>query len=366
MKAKKQLLLLLVCLLLKKRQSIRNRHYLTREALLPPDQSPWRHVWNSRDDRAMLNTTGLTWEAFQKLLELFLANSKDIFPKNKGRKRLLTMSDILGLVLHWLNSPIRQKSLGQIFGIPPASVCEHLWTGLHYLHLSLSKASQAEVCRPNVEEMQTQANFISAREPLLTHSFGFVDGLNMPMEEPKCPNKQNAYYNGWLAGCYVSNVLVFLPSGKICFAALNRPGSWHDSAVAVHLYDQLQQETPSPFNILADSAFPTSGACEGKILAVRKESFWNRSMSQRQYIMHKAMDKAVKSQRQAAEWGMRAIQAAFTRLKQPLPTDNRKRLLIIETAVFLHNFRTEEVGLNQIRTVFLNAHRVEDFYNETD
>ena len=58
------------------------------------------------------------------------------------------------------------------------------------------------------------------------------------------------------------------------------------------------------------------------------------------------------SLRQSAEWGMRALQGTFTRLKSRLTSNNRMRKLIIETIVLLSNFRTAHVGLNQIATVF--------------
>ena len=61
------------------------------------------------------------------------------------------------------------------------------------------------------------------------------------------------------------------------------------------------------------------------------------------------------SLRQSAEWGIRALQGTFTRLKSRLTSNNRIRSLIIETILLLSNFRTTHVGLNQIATVF-NPH----------
>ena len=49
---------------------------------------------------------------------------------------------------------------------------------------------------------------------------------------------------------------------------------------------------------------------------------------------------------------MRALQGSFSRLKARLPSDKLKRKKIIGSVVFLHNFRTHYVGLNQIATVF--------------
>jgi hypothetical protein len=61
------------------------------------------------------------------------------------------------------------------------------------------------------------------------------------------------------------------------------------------------------------------------------------------------------SLRQSSEWGMRALQASFARLKTKLTSDKEKRQLIIYAIALLHNFRTRHVGLNQISTVF-NPH----------
>jgi hypothetical protein len=60
------------------------------------------------------------------------------------------------------------------------------------------------------------------------------------------------------------------------------------------------------------------------------------------------------SMRQTAEWGMRALQASFPRLKDRfIYEENGERLLMLMTVVHLYNFRTRYVGLNEIRTVFL-------------
>lgn len=58
------------------------------------------------------------------------------------------------------------------------------------------------------------------------------------------------------------------------------------------------------------------------------------------------------SLRQASEWGMRALQASFIRLKSRLPSDKKKHQKIIYSIILLHKFRTHHVGFNQINTVF--------------
>lgn len=305
---------------------------------------------------------GLTVRAFRKLHVAFIPHSFVIQQKKEGRKRLLATHDVLALVLHWLHSTMRQSTLCQLFGIVPSSVTVFIQQGLTILHKCLGQIPEAVVKWPSPQEMEYCAGLINARENLLRSSFGFVDGLNLPVMEPSDPDVQNAYYNGWLSGCYVSNVLVFLPTGKVCFAALNKPGAWHDAQVAQGLFDMLHWKTPEPYNLLADSAFPASQEMTGRLLVVKKSPFWEQDRTREEYIRERALDNAVKRQRQAAEWGMRSIQSEFQRLKLPMSTNKAKRKLILETCIMLHNFRSEEVGLNQIRTVFVGTDKVREYY----
>ena len=65
------------------------------------------------------------------------------------------------------------------------------------------------------------------------------------------------------------------------------------------------------------------------------------------------MNEQLVSARQAAEWGMRAMQGSFARLKLPLPaTDHQFRAEVIELAVRLHQLRCRAVGINQTRLVY--------------
>ena len=58
------------------------------------------------------------------------------------------------------------------------------------------------------------------------------------------------------------------------------------------------------------------------------------------------------SLRQSSEWGMCALQGSFPRCKKRLPGDFRQRRLVLESIFLIHNFRTDIVGSNQIKTVF--------------
>ncbi len=61
------------------------------------------------------------------------------------------------------------------------------------------------------------------------------------------------------------------------------------------------------------------------------------------------------SLRQSSEWGMRALQGTFSRMKSRLTSNSKVRKYILESIILLHNFRTVKIGLNQIAVVF-NPH----------
>jgi hypothetical protein len=65
-------------------------------------------------------------------------------------------------------------------------------------------------------------------------------------------------------------------------------------------------------------------------------------------------DRQLLSLQQTAEWGNRGLQGLFGRLRVPLPIANaEQRGNLLETCVRAHNLRTNRVGFNQIRTVYM-------------
>jgi hypothetical protein len=60
--------------------------------------------------------------------------------------------------------------------------------------------------------------------------------------------------------------------------------------------------------------------------------------------------------RQSAEWGMRAVQASFPRLKDTLPYEEYgERKHIVTSMLLLFNLRARLVGISQIRNVYYPA-----------
>lgn len=134
---------------------------------------------------------------------------------------------------------------------------------------------------------------------------------------------------------------------------LNAPGSWHDSRVARPVYEKLRTRTPPGYYLVADTAFPRgSDRIAGRIRApIKAGTCLPEDLVERQELMN--VDRQLLSYRQTAEWGMRAIQGSFGRLRIPLPVQyNEVRGDLLECVARLFNLRTSLVGYNQIRTVY--------------
>jgi hypothetical protein len=89
---------------------------------------------------------------------------------------------------------------------------------------------------------------IRLRHPLLKN------GLNLPIAVSSDVVLQNAYYNGWTCEHYCSSVFGCAPDGRMVYASLNAPGSWH--AITRDLYANLLRRTPHGYYAIADTAFP--------------------------------------------------------------------------------------------------------------
>jgi hypothetical protein len=147
-----------------------------------------------------------------------------------------------------------------------------------------------------------------------------------------------------------NNVLAFAPTGKVIYACLNFPGSYHDSTVAADLIDITIRKI-GIYAFCVDSGFPRGNELYDKFVGpISKAQKKQLSPILRTHILRQV--EVYVSLRQASEWGMRALQGTFPRLKSRLCSDKPKRLNTIYGAVLLHNFRTHYVGLNQIAEVF--------------
>jgi len=80
---------LLIILLLKYHNSLRDRTYLLREALVSPRESPWHKLYNYGNDSSFLHMTGLNREAFGSLLDCLFDLDQVANNRRHGRPPLL-------------------------------------------------------------------------------------------------------------------------------------------------------------------------------------------------------------------------------------------------------------------------------------
>jgi hypothetical protein len=160
-------------------------------------------------------------------------------------------------------------------------------------------------------------------------------------------DSQNKFYNGWLHGHYITTCL-FLELFFI-HAVLNVPGSAHDSTLAVWggTYKKLR------------AVYERTGTicCVDSTFSSQNVPYLIRS-AQVNHNARNAHEKArideATSLRQAAEWGMRAIQSSMPRLKDAIRyEENGERSRIMKLVPLLYNLRLSIVGLNQIANTYV-------------
>ena len=345
-------MLMLVILLIKYHNSIRDRSYLLRAAVVHPSLSPWRYLYEHGDDCSFLHLTGLTREAFIILQDiLFPPEPSDEFGRRPpGRPKLLDKSSSLGLLLFYIGSMMTNKYLCLIFGIVPTQCTIYIKDMLLLATDKLCCHPLSSVRFPDAAKMEQFAAMVNAREPLIDDVIGFMDGVSLPTQCTSEENEQNAMYDGYTCDTTVNNVLAYGPDGKVFLSALNFPGSWTDGKMSAHFIEFIKRKI-GRYKICVDQGFPRQGEAYGILVGpISRRTARGLHRDVRDYLLK--ISNIHTSLRQASEWGMRGLQGTFPRLKSRLPYDKKKRRLVLETIVFIHNLRTDIVGMNQIKTVF--------------
>lgn len=327
----------------------RNRHYLLKKDLPPPSLSAWRTLYETKRDESFIDVMGFDVKTFHEIYDLIF----DKKVQTMGRPHSLDNKSKLALTLHWLNSTMRQKTLAQLFGVTPTTVSETIQHVIDLINKKLINHPDCLIQWPSEDKMKELAALVHARAKELPDVFGFVDGLWLPIPNDRDEAKQNAYYNGWKSAPSISNVLCFSPEGKIIYAAYNMPGSWHDLTCANGLRKFLDTATPSPYRILGDKAFNTGNKeLKKKLLTPMFEHELSPNLRDRQKEIR--MHQLIVRERQAAEWGMRALQGTFARLTMRLSHDSKQRRKLLTSVFLLHNLHVARGGRNQIRAVYQN------------
>ena len=334
--------------------------------------TPWRRILQSGGDDEFLLATNFTRSVlFERILPIFSTVRGQVnfgSPyrtkfKTRGRPPQIETIDILGIALWYLTCRTALYDISLTFGLVPSSVSVWLDCGLEVLYRVVTNAQNVDfqIRWPTKEEMEQSNLLLKRNRPSgerLNGVFAVTDGGRMPCADYTNSYIQNAYFEGFTQAVEVTNLFVWDFNGELIHAAVNFPGSWHDNklaGVSGLYYPELSDEmTPPGFAILGDSAFVNDTRVnKGKVIRARKSNeIWDIPQSAVLAAVDTILQKVMPSERQSAEWGVRAVKGPFSRLKNPLPADSRRRLRMLTIFCHLFNCRTRLVGHNQIRTTY--------------
>jgi hypothetical protein len=261
----------------------------------------------------------------------------------------LTPHHQLALLLRYVTTRLAYKDLSLEFGIVETTVGCVVRNLTRIVLNILEHNDDSRIAWPNAATIRRYQEMFARRHPgLQAGVFGVLDGLQLTCNNHTNRLIQNAFYNGWKCDTFISNILVFAPDGTIFFAVVNFPGSYHDSKVAVPVYEMLEHHTPDNCFLLGDIAFQN----QPKILTTLKSN--QRSDDAEERKLQNIRHQEVTSARQIVEWGNGQLQKTFTRLQEELrgsDSEYNERLILI--CIYLLNFRTRRMKVfNQIQSVF--------------
>ena len=184
---------------------------IPRASLHDPIESAWHRLYLSLNDKALVTLTGFDHQAFRGLLRLFepvynLYSPGDgdqdgcivrIRQQNRGRPRLLTASDCLGLNLAWTRLRGSTTALQLVFGMTGSRISKWLRYGRRLLILILCNHPDAAVRIPSAARIRQYKASIILRFPSLLDVWCTMDGLKLYLQQSGDSDMQNLFYNGW-------------------------------------------------------------------------------------------------------------------------------------------------------------------------
>ena len=217
---------------------------------------------------------------------------------------------------------------------------------------ALKSDSLTQIVILSNEKIASYKEIVGAMYPLLSDVWSTMDGLKLYLQQSGNTEIQARFYNGWTHGHYVTSVFVFCPDGTIPITFFNVPRSVHDNQVAHwgRVYNKLgavYDETGGKSTV--DSAF---GKVNRPFLIKSSHDYLVSTMPTRQEQRFDLQRKQqATSMRQAAEWGMRAIQSSFPRLKDTFVyEDTGEHRILMKIVCLLYNLRARTIGINQTPT----------------
>lgn len=219
----------------------------------------------------------------------------------------------------------------------------------------LRKDPRGRFAWPSKAQQVEWANLVNKKNSFVRGRWGFIDGKNYHIQKPSNSDIQNACYNGWLHATLVTGCFCFGVDGTIVWGKHNIVGSWNDGDVSREFQQKLADEALNEIDhgVLSDSAFPVRGDMFTRILTPLKEGELEKQPRHLQGAIL-AMSNAITSLRQAAEWGMGAVEKVYRILLLRLPFNPVKRKTRLEVIYRLYNYRVRTTNISQIKNYFQN------------
>lgn len=349
-------------------RQIRQRR-IPRVSLLNQDASPWRKLYYSYNNQALITATGMSYHAFEYLVSKFTwyfdnytpFNGRVTKKVNLGRRRKIDAIDCVGLVLVWTRTRGGVHALQMIFGMSMTNLCDYLRFGRRIVVQVLKDDVNAMVAVPSAEKIEEYKAAINQQYPVLNDVWATMDGLKLRIQQASSTDQQALFYNGWKHDHFVTAVMCFCPDGTIPLTFFNVPGAQHDSTVCElgGIYDKLEQIYEETGGICTvDSAFRSKSA--PYLLKSSQQTEIGEGETEDEIRDSILVKRAATSMRQAAEWGMRALQSSFPRILDRIVYEERgERRIMMKMMVLLYNFRARLVGINQIQNVYM-ANLIQD------
>ena len=245
------LTLIIVCLLhrlsrkkaleLSPEEKVRRGRRIPRVSIRDYTYSPFKYLFESRNNQALLNCCACDHAMFAELHAIFKPfyfrytfDDEGVIRKvrltkngkRKGRRQDLDSIGCLGLVLYWYRTRGScARSFPMAFGQTSTPLYKWLKFGRRVLLFALQRHPAAKVCIPAADEIRRYTEAITAKYPMLEGVWGAMDGLKLPIQSSTNYLIQNNYYNGWLHRHFLNSVFVFGADRRIRICTVNCP--WH-------------------------------------------------------------------------------------------------------------------------------------------
>jgi len=335
-----------------------------RKSLFLPHSSQWRKFFMSHDDQTYITLTGLDVKSFKIVCKKFADFFDCLTPfdkdtpnitqkviKNRGRPRNVRPEDCLALCLGWTRTRGSNATLQAIFGMTMTNLITYLKFGQWVLVNIMRDDPKSAVRMPNDEQMEGYLQAIAQKHALLGEHrvWASMDGLKLTIQRAPNNTVQRSYYCGWTHDHFVTNIFVFAPDGTISICFYNARGNMHDSLVASfgEVYKKLA---------VLYQKYNVKVACDAAFGAVKHPFILksHRPKNARWSLHRERLHTEVVKMRQSAEWGMRALQSSFPRLKDRIIYEEMgNRKIMLKLCILFFNYRARLVGINQIRNFYM-------------